>query len=170
MNPVTVRRRPDMRYYMSSGIGRLILQLQRQRAFQDAKKVHHTIILLFSVVILIVSMLLYLNENELYLFGFKWPLRCFLYETFGIKCAFCGLTRSLCSVTSGDVSQGLKFHPLGPVILLFICLQVPYRIWALVVRPGKPNKKIMKIGLGIGVLIIVALLVNWLVYLGGLVL
>lgn len=115
-------------------------------------------------------MLLDLNENKLYLFGFKLPLRCFLYDTFGIKCALCGLTRSLCSVSGGDVSQGLKFHVLGPVIFLFICLQIPYRIWALTLRPAKPNKKIMKIGLGIGVLIIVALLVNWLVYLGGLVL
>jgi hypothetical protein len=56
------------------------------------------------------------------------------------------------------------------VIFLFICLQVPYRILALAVRPRKPNKKILKIGLGMGVLIIMAVLVNWLVYLGGLVL
>ena len=131
---------------------------------------HHTIILLFCVVIVIGSMLLGLNENEVYLFGFNLPLRCFLYDTFGIKCALCGLTRSLCSVTGGDVSQGLKFHVLGPAIFLFICLQIPYRIRALAVRPGKANKKMMKISLGTGVLIIMALLVNWLVYLGGLVL
>ncbi len=131
---------------------------------------HHTIILLVCIVIVIGSMLLGLNENEAYLFGFKWPLRCFLYDTFGIKCALCGLTRSLRSVSGGDVSQGLKFHVLGPAIFAFICVQIPYRIRALAVRSGKPNKKIVKIGLGTGVLIIVALLVNWLVYLGGLVL
>ena len=56
------------------------------------------------------------------------------------------------------------------MIFLFICLQVPYRIWLLALRLRKPNKKILKIGLGIGVLIIMAVLVNWLVYLGGLVL
>lgn len=164
---------PETGYAISYELGvfaGLFHSFTGKELFRTPKKVHHTIILLFSVIILIVSMLLYLNENELYLFGFKWPLRCFLYHTFGIKCALCGLTRSLCSVAGGDISQGLKLHTVGPVIFLFICLQVPYRIWALAVRPGKPNKKIMKIGLGIGVLIIAALLVNWLVYLGGLVL
>lgn len=159
-----------MRYYMSLGYPPAYFAASPAKSFSGRQKVHHTIILLFCVVIVIGSMLLGLNENEVYLFGFKLPLRCFLYDTFGIKCALCGLTRSLCSVTGGDVSQGLKFHVLGPAIFLFICLQIPYRIWALAVRPGKPNKKIMKIGLGIGVLIIMALLVNWLVYLGGLVL
>jgi len=115
-------------------------------------------------------MLFGLNENEVYLFGFKWPLRCFLYDTFGIKCALCGLTRSFYSFTHGNFLASLRFHLLGPVIFAFICVQIPYRIWALAVRPNKANKKIMKIGLGTGVLIIVALLVNWLVYLGGLVL
>ena len=115
-------------------------------------------------------MLLDLNENELYLFGFKLPLRCFLYDIFGIKCSLCGLTRSFCALAHGSFFTSLRFHLLGPVIFAFICAQIPYRIWVLKVRPGKPNKKIMKIGLGIGVLIIVALLANWLVYLGGLVL
>jgi len=140
------------------------------KSFSGRQKVHHTIILLFCVVILIASLLFHVNEAELYLFGFKWPLQCLLYRTFGVKCALCGLTRSFCSFAHGNLPTSLRFHLLGPAIFLFICLQVPYRIWALAVRPRKPNKKILKIGLGIGVLIIVALLLNWLVYLGGLVL
>jgi len=132
--------------------------------------VHHTIILLFCVLVVLGSMLLGFKENELYLFGLRWPLRCFLYDTFGIKCSLCGLTRSFCAVAHGGFFTSLRFHLLGPVIFAFICAQIPYRIWALTLRPGKPNKKIVKIGLGIGVLIIVALLANWLVYLGGLVL
>ncbi len=159
-----------MRYYMSLADLPAYFAASPTKSFSGRQKVHHTIILLFCVVIVIGSMLLGLNDNEAYLFGFKLPLRCFLYDTFGIKCALCGLTRSLRSVSGGDVSQGLKFHVLGPAIFAFICLQIPYRIWALAVRPGKANKKIMKIGLGTGVLITVALLVNWLVYLGGLVL
>ena len=158
-----------MRNYMSFGQP-TCFAASPVKSFSGRHKVHHTIILLFCVVIVIGSMLLGLKENDLYLFGFRWPLRCFLYETFGIKCSLCGLTRSLCSLTGGNVSQALKFHALGPAIFGFICLPIPYRIWALTLRPGKPNKNIMKIGLGIGVLIIVALLVNWMVYLGGLVL
>jgi hypothetical protein len=142
----------------------------RAKSFSGRTEVHHTIILLACVAILIGSVLLDLNENELYLFGFKLPLRCFLYDTFGIKCSLCGLTRSLCAMAHGSFFTSLRLHLLGPVIFAFICAQIPYRIWALKARPGKPNKKIIKIGLGTGVLIIVALLVNWLVYLGGLVL
>jgi len=140
------------------------------KGFPESHKVYHIIILLVCMAILIASLLFRVNEAELYLFGFKWPLHCFLYEIFGIKCALCGLTRSVCSFAQGNFLTSLRFHLLGPAIFTFICLQVPYRIWALSVRPRKPSKKIMKIGLGISVLIIVALLVNWLVYFGGLVL
>ena len=159
-----------MRYYMSLTDLPAYFAASPTKGFPESQKVYHIIILLVCVAILIVSLLFSVNEVDLYLFGFKWPLHCFLYETFGIKCALCGLTRSVCSLAHGNFLTSLRFHLLGPAIFAFICLQVPYRIWALAVWPRKPSKKIMKIGLGIGVLIIVAIIVNWLVYLGGLVL
>ncbi len=159
-----------MRYYMSLADLPAYFAALPAKSFSGRHKVHHTVILLVCISIVIGSMLLGLNENELYLFGFKLPLHCFLYDTFGIKCALCGLTRSFCSLAHGDFFASLRFHLLGPVIFTFIYMQIPYRIWAPAARSGKPNKKIMKIGLGTSVLIIVALLVNWLVYLGGLVL
>jgi hypothetical protein len=155
---------------MSLGYSPAYFAASPAKSFSGRHKVHHTIILLFCVMVVIGSMLLGLNENELYLFGFKWPLRCFLYDTFCIKCSLCGLTRSFCALAHGSFFASLRSHLLGPAIFGFICVQIPYRIWALTLRPAKPNKKIMKIGLGIGVLIIVALLINWLIYLGGLVL
>jgi hypothetical protein len=155
---------------MSFGYQPAYLAASPAKSFSGRHKVHHTIILLFCVVVVIGSMLLGLNDDKAYLFGFKLPLRCFLYDTFGIKCSLCGLTRSFRSFAHGSFFASSRSHLLGPAIFAFICVQIPYRIWALTVRPAKPNKKIMKIGLGTSVLIIVALLVNWLVYLGGLVL
>ncbi len=139
-------------------------------ASNEYKVVHHIIILLLCVAILTGSLLLQLNEGELYLFGFKWPHRCLLYETFGIKCALCGLTRSFCSLAHGNLRQALRLHNLGPAIFVFICFQIPYRIYALVIRPKKMNRKLTKINLSLTVMLFAAIFVNWLIYLGGLIL
>jgi len=132
--------------------------------------VNHIIILLLCVAILTASLLFGVNDGELYLFGLKWPLKCLLYDTFGIKCALCGLTRSFCSLAHGNFAQSLRFHPLGPPIFAFICLQVPYRIWAIIIHPKEMNRKLIKVNSTLTVILLIAIFVNWLVYLGGLVL
>ncbi|MHC4602218.1 MAG: DUF2752 domain-containing protein [Planctomycetota bacterium] len=105
----------------------------------EHQKVHHIIILIFCVIILTASLLFRVNESELRLFGFKWPLRCFLHHILGIKCALCGLTRSVCSLAHGNLRDAVKFHLLGPAIFALICFQLPYRIYALIIHPKKMN-------------------------------
>jgi len=134
------------------------------------QKVHHIIILILCIVILTASLLFRVNEAELYLFGFKWPLRCFLYHTLGIKCALCGLTRSVCSLAHGNLQQAIKFHLLGPPIFALICFQLPYRIYALIIHPKRMNRKIMKINSLFAVTVLIAIFLNWLAYLRGLIL
>jgi len=131
--------------------------------------VYHIIILLLCAVILFFSLLLQVKEGELYLFGFKWPHRCPLYEIVGIKCALCGLTRSFCSLAHGNLLASIRFHTLGLLIFAFICFQIPYRIYAVAIQPGKMNRKLIKINLSLTVTISILILVNWCVYLGGLV-
>lgn len=132
--------------------------------------VYHIVILLLCAAILVLSRLLQLKEGELYLFGFKWPHRCPLYEIVGIKCALCGLTRSFCSLAHGNLSAGLRFHNLGPVIFAFACFQIPYRIYGVIIHPGKMNRKLIKINLSLTVAISILIFVNWFVYLGKLIL
>lgn len=143
---------------------------RRLKAFSGRLKVHHIIILLACLAILAASLLLQTDSTDVYLFGLKSPARCLLYHTFGVKCALCGLTRSFCSMAHGNLLESVQLHLLGPVIFVFICLQIPYRIYALMIYPRKINATIMKIGLGTGVLLTAALFVNWLIYLGGLIL
>jgi len=50
-----------------------------------------------------------------------------------------------------------------------MCLQIAYRIYALAISPRRPNRKMMKCGLALGVLLLVAIFLNWFVYLGGLI-
>jgi len=132
--------------------------------------VFHIIILFLCAAILVGSLLLDLSEGELYLFGFKWPHRCLLYETFGIKCALCGLTRSFCSLAHGNFRQALRFHNLGPPIFAFICFQIPYRIYGVIIQPKRMGRKLIKINLSLAVTISILIFVNWFVYLGGLIL
>lgn len=130
---------------------------------------YHIAILLLCAAILIFSLLLETGEGKLYLFGFKWPHRCPLYETVGIRCALCGLTRSFSSLAHGDWHQSIKFHVLGPIIFAFICFQIPYRIYGIIVHPRVINRRLIKINLSLTVTISILILVNWFVYIGGLI-
>ena len=131
---------------------------------------YHIVILMLCAVILLFSLLMQLKEGKLFLFGYKWPHRCPLYEIVGIKCALCGLTRSFCSLAHGNLLSSIRFHTLGPLFFAFICFQIPYRIYAVIIQPGKMSRKLIKINLSLTVTISILILVNWFVYLGGLIL
>lgn len=131
---------------------------------------YHLVVLLLCAAILVFSLLLHVREGELYLFGFKWPHHCPLYEIVGIKCALCGLTRSFCSLAHGNLLAGLRFHNLGPLIFAFACFQIPYRIYWIIIHPKRMGKKLIKINLSLAVTISILIFVNWLIYLGGLIL
>jgi hypothetical protein len=146
------------------------VRIVNQAASNKHRLVYHIIILLLCAAILVFSLLLQIEDGELYLFGFKWPHRCVLYDIFGIKCALCGLTRSICSLVHGDWQQSLKFHILGPIIFAFICFQILYRIYGVIIHPRAINRRLIKINLSLAVTISILIFVNWLIYLGGLIL
>lgn len=134
----------------------------------------HKIILFVCVVILAGALIFRVSDSELYLFGYKWPIKCMLYETFKVKCALCGLTRSFCALAHGDFFAGVRFHPLGPALFAFVCIQVPYRIYRLLVKTDGAKTKLIRLsgGLnsGLAVIVVVAIFINWFIYLGGLIL
>ena len=144
--------------------------LHQPRAFEGNQKMQHKIILLACVVILAGAVLLHVSADELYFFGYKWPVNCLLYQTFGIKCSLCGLTRSFCSLAHGDFGASVKYHYLGPAIFFFICLQIPYRIYHLTIKAGGVNRILARLNAGSVVILVTAIFVNWFIYLGGLIL
>jgi len=107
------------------------------------------------------------DETGLFLFGYKWPMRCFLKETVGLKCALCGISRSLCSAADGDLKTALSYHPLGPVIFAFILWQLPYRIFLLKDGHSSAGASLSRINCFAAVVIVLAIFVNWIIYLGG---
>ena len=128
---------------------------------------HNLVILIICVAILAGAFVFEVDQLGLWLLGFKWPIHCFLYHTFGIKCALCGLSRSFCALADGDLARSFGFHPLGPGLFLFTVFQVPYRLYAVAIRPRRIKAKARRAHAIFAVVVLVAILVNWLFYLGG---
>ncbi len=131
---------------------------------------YHLIVLLMCVAVLTASFILSPGEEGLSLFGLRWPFHCWLHETLGIRCALCGMSRSFCSLAHGDLGASFEFHRLGPVFFAFFCLQIPYHLYALAVRPGPICRTVAGAHLGLAALVCAAIACNWLLYLEGLIL
>ena len=146
------------------------MQIVNRTVSDKHRLVYHIVILLLCAVILVFSQLLKVKEGELYFFGLKWPHRCLLYETFGIKCALCGLTRSFSSLAHGDWQQSIRFHFLGPIIFAFTCFQIPYSIYIVIIHPRAINRRLIKLNLSLTLAVTIVVFINWFIYLGGLIL
>ena len=131
-------------------------------------KVQHIIVLLVCVAILAGSILFQSNGSDVFIFGYKWPMRCVLHHYFGLKCALCGLTRSFSAIGHGQIKEAFAEHILGPAIFIFISLQLPYRIWGIIIAPKRIEPKLIKLNIAAAGVLFAAIIVNWLIYLGGL--
>lgn len=107
------------------------------------------------------------DELGLYLFGLKWPLHCMMDSIFGVKCAFCGLTRSFTAMAHGDAAQAFGHHHVGPLLFLFAAVQIPYRMWLLAISPERPGRAFRRVHATVAAFVLGAIFVNWLIYLGG---
>ena len=144
-------------------------KMSRERGSVVRANEYHVIMMILCVLILLGSFLIYPCEDGLCLFGIEWPISCALYQNFDMKCALCGLTRSFCSIAAGNFSEAMRFHILGPAIFLFVCMKIAYRIYVLR-TPGRENRKLKTAGIYLTLALAGLLLINWFVYLGGLVL
>jgi len=139
-------------------------------ATQRHAAVAHAVAMALCVAAIAGAFLLRPSADGLSLPGCRWPFTCWLHEALGIRCALCGLSRSFCSLARGDVASGLHFHRLGPVVFALFCLEIPYRLGALAAGGRGVNARLAKLHLCAVALVCAAILVNWMVYLGGLIL
>ena len=140
------------------------------RTVRNTERVLHATLLIACLAVLACAAVLAPSENGLSLLGYRWPFSCRLHDTFGIQCALCGMSRSFSALAHGGLAASFRFHRLGPVVFVLVCLQIPYRLYALAIRPRRIGKRLAKLHVGLVVLIGLALVVNWIVYLGGLIL
>jgi hypothetical protein len=61
------------------------------------------------------------------------PVVCLFRRVTGLPCPSCGLTRSFCAMSHGDLRSAGAYHPLGPLLFGLICASLvllvvaPYR-------------------------------------------
>jgi hypothetical protein len=133
-------------------------------------RVRHLVVLSVCGAVLVCAAVLRPNSDGLSFLGLRWPFSCWLHDTLGIRCSLCGLSRSFSALAHGDITASVQFHRLGPVVFALFCLQIPYRLYALAISPRHANARLARIHAGSVALVCVAVLVNWFVYLGGLLL
>ncbi len=56
------------------------------------------------------------------------PETCMSRRLLGISCPGCGLTRSFVAMARWDVKESFRLNPLGPILFVVCCFQLPYRI------------------------------------------
>ena len=108
------------------------------------------------------------GQDGLSLLGLRWPTRCWLHETVGIRCSLCGMSRSFCALAHGDIAAAFQFHRLGPALFVLFCLEVPYRLYALAIGLRAMPKPLRRLHTVLAWTACAAVVVNWLCYLGGL--
>ena len=121
----------------------------------------HMLILIAAVAVpLAGACMTTLNGDQVAIAGFErypFPTLCGS-RWLGVQCPTCGVTRSVIELMHGDLRGSLTHHRFGWLILLFVVLQIPYRIVRLRC-PAKRWPKLERWGiamlLGIGVVVVV---------------
>jgi hypothetical protein len=128
----------------------------------------HIAILLVCAGVIAAAIVLDVDDAGVYIFGWKLPLQCVMYEATGVRCASCGLTRGLCYAAHGEMAKAFEMNSVWPAVAAMILLEIFYRLLAIVRWPRKVPQPVF--AGHIAVLIVVAVLVlgYWIVYLGGL--
>lgn len=62
------------------------------------------------------------------------PELCTAYSRFGVDCPGCGLTRTFIHLAHGDLAPAWQLSPVGVLLFLFACVQIPPGIAQLVFR------------------------------------
>lgn len=129
---------------------------------QRGERLLHLLILLAAVAVPAAGAgMTTLNDEQVALSGFeRYPLPTLCGSRWlGVQCPTCGVTRSIIELMHGNLGSSLAFHRLGWLILLFVVLQIPYRIVRLR-RPAKRWPRLERAGIAMLLAIGVAVVVN----------
>lgn len=63
--------------------------------------------------------------------SFPMPETCTSRRLWGIDCPGCGLTRSFVSISCGKINDALGFNPAGPLVYVFVLVQIPWHLFQL---------------------------------------
>lgn len=61
----------------------------------------------------------------------RMPETCTAKRVWGVDCPGCGLTRSFVSMSGGEIWKAFGFNPAGPLVYLFVLVQIPWHLFQL---------------------------------------
>jgi len=138
---------------------------------QDSLRKYHLFVLAASASILAAAFLLRVRPDQRIelagLPGWAAPELCQTRALFGWNCPGCGLTRSFVHLAAGDVDASLAVNRVGWVFAMVVCLQLPYRLWAVCSAEGRPlGRRVPWLFVWVPFALLVA---NWIVQLASLI-
>lgn len=103
----------------------------------------HNIFLFLSLAIIVCSALMTTEgDSTVRAPGWQWPLpeSCMSRRIWRMDCPGCGLTRSFISMSHGEFQRAFSFNMAGPLVYLFVLVQIPWHAWQLyrIVRLRRP--------------------------------
>ncbi len=104
------------------------------------------------------------KDDRVTIFGFKTPVLCIHRLIYNKPCAGCGLTRSFVSFAHGDFEAAYRYHKLGIPLYLLVLFQIPIRIYLLKTGSKGYTKFIKKLIFYPAIVVVFALIINWLIY------
>lgn len=88
---------------------------------------YHLKILIFSVVVIALSVVLSPDPGTLELFGLQLPPLCAYRIFLGLECLGCGMTRSFAYMGHLDWGMAWEMNRGGPFLWFIVAIQLPYR-------------------------------------------
>ncbi len=96
------------------------------------------------------------------IFGAKWHLRG-LDENFNRHHIFYDMFKSFNYTARGEFGEAFRWHLLGPVVLGYFILQIPYRLWAVTAGPDGVGTELKKAHSMTAAWLLIAMFVNVLI-------
>lgn len=89
------------------------------------------------------------------------PGICLTRNVLHTDCPGCGMTRSFVAMADGQVARAYSLHRVGPILFIYVLLQVPLRAYALITGKQGPLAVLSRYSAPTIWAFIIALLVNW---------
>lgn len=120
--------------------------------------------LFFAASIIFLSFILTPSNSEddrAEIFGYKTPILCLHRLMFNQPCAGCGMTRSFVNIAHGNIKKAYSYHKIGIPLFLVILLQIPIRIYLLIIGSKGYTNFIQKLISIPAIACVIALIMNW---------
>jgi hypothetical protein len=122
----------------------------------------HLAILVTCLCLVVLPFMVPLDHLAAEQVGFRWRLYCYLNDHWGWHSPSGALIRSFSHCARGDLIRAFDYSPHGPLLFLYLALQIPYRLWAIARVPKSLPRRTRRLQTLYTLLILILILCDWL--------